>query len=169
MERVLFFSYVSSAFPALFHLTVRRIVIAAVFICCSSAITFAGHAEMVKDICRATLGSQPQYLTEANNLLFFNAYHKDYGSELWVSYGTCGETRLVKDIVPGQANSVTMPLATFNGLLYFAAKHSSQYLFDLWVTDGTEAGTRIFKQSDLVRIWTFGSKNMFRDALLHLL
>lgn len=107
-------------------------------------------------------GSFPDKLTStANGTLFFVASDPDHGRELWTSDGTESGTRIVKDIVPGggdvtQAgpfggdggaapNSADpMALTDLDGKLYFIA-NDVEHGSELWVTDGSEAGTRIVK------------------------
>jgi ELWxxDGT repeat protein len=71
-----------------------------------------------------------------------------HGSELWRTDGTRQGTTLVKDIAPGAANSqwgnfpVIQPVMAVAGdRLYFRASPDSKTR-QLWLTDGTEAGTQ---------------------------
>ena len=68
--------------------------------------------------------------------------------ELWVSDGTAAGTVRVKDIWPGTTNSgihsYNRKLVEMNGKLYFAA-NDGLHGIELWVTDGTEAGTQMVK------------------------
>ncbi|WP_434387971.1 ELWxxDGT repeat protein [Melittangium boletus] len=80
--------------------------------------------------------------------LFFNGADAASGRELWVTDGTAASTRLVKDVTPG---------ATGSGLANFAALGDTLLFFrsvpgpgdedpghyELWRSDGTEAGTRL--------------------------
>ena len=106
---------------------------------------------MVKDIEPAAnvgalfLSSMPTVL---DNKIYFKAKESVHGCELWVSDGTEAGTKLVKDINPGNANGFypgSSPVFTvMNGKLYFRgidALHGDE----LWVTDGTEAGTNLVK------------------------
>jgi ELWxxDGT repeat protein len=53
--------------------------------------------------------------------------------------------QLVKDIEVGSDNSLSSLVATeYNGKLLFAA-HTSTYGFELWISDGTNAGTKLVK------------------------
>jgi ELWxxDGT repeat protein len=52
-----------------------------------------------------TVGSFPSHLVEVNGRAFFAANDGLHGAELWVSDGTAGGTRLVKDIRPGAGSS----------------------------------------------------------------
>lgn len=55
--------------------------------------------------------------------------------------------QLVKDIAPGQADSMfhSAPLGYAGGLVYFAAEGDFSQEVELWCSDGTEAGTRLVK------------------------
>src|SRR3712207_7890067 len=48
-----------------------------------------------------------------------------FRSELWRSDGTTAGTQLLKDILPGQAESKPMELAVVNNTLYFSADDGS--------------------------------------------
>jgi ELWxxDGT repeat protein len=84
-------------------------------------------------------------LTPLGSKLFFVVGDLDHGRELWVSDGTTGGTRLVKDIVPGPEDSGPYNLKVVGRWLLFfryipetptAPAHS-----ELWRSDGSEAGT----------------------------
>ncbi|OJJ15659.1 hypothetical protein BKI52_37890 [marine bacterium AO1-C] len=104
--------------------------------------------QLVKDIASAPGGSsRPSELKVLNNLLVFVADDGIHGQELWVSDGTKTGTKLLKDITPGVNTDKQVKLAgssVFNGKLYFAANNGTNGL-ELWVTDGTEAGTQMLK------------------------
>ncbi len=72
-----------------------------------------------------------------------------HGQELWCSDGTAEGTYMVKDIHPsstnyGQSGSSPQRFTEFKGLLYFIADDGVHDM-ELWVTDGTEEGTHLFK------------------------
>jgi len=83
----------------------------------------------------------PGYFTTVGQNLFFVCPEDSTGQELWVSDGTPGGTRLVRDILPGPTPSLTRALTAFDGKLYFA---SSDYTTaqQLWISDGSESGTK---------------------------
>ncbi len=96
--------------------------------------------------------SFPQALINVNGTLFFTAVHPDTGRELWKSDGTPEGTVLVKDINPGTASAFFStpflasggPLLNVNGTVFFKARHPDTG-FELWKSDGTEAGTVLVK------------------------
>lgn len=86
-------------------------------------------------------------LSAVDGQAFFFVSDPVFGSEPWISDGTPEGTRLLKDIMPGSADSSPTPLfehtfVAFNGLVYFAANDGVSGL-ELWRTDGTEAGTEL--------------------------
>jgi ELWxxDGT repeat protein len=83
----------------------------------------------------------------AGNKVFFAVEDMEHGRELWssdgVSSGRAG-TRLVRDVEPGTSGSDPAGLAEFQGKLYFSA-FTAALGRELWVSDGTEAGTDLVK------------------------
>jgi ELWxxDGT repeat protein len=90
-------------------------------------------------------GSGVRNLKAVGTTLFFTADGGD-GRELWASDGTPAGTREVKDINPGANGSDPFALTAVGSLVYFEANPtrtasvSGQY--QLWVSDGTTAGTK---------------------------
>jgi ELWxxDGT repeat protein len=111
--------------------------------------TTAG-TQLVKDIRPGSSDSDPQDLTVFNGKLYFTA--KDgsaTGRELWVSDGTAAGTQLFKDIYRGapyvlEDDNDPTGLTVFNGRLFFSANDGINGR-ELWSTDGTAAGTQLFK------------------------
>lgn len=86
--------------------------------------------------------------TNLNGTLLFFANDGASGLELWKSDGTTAGTVRVKDINAGSAGSGTQlsppQVANIGGTLYFSARDSSTG-YELWKSDGTEAGTVLVK------------------------
>jgi ELWxxDGT repeat protein len=87
--------------------------------------------------------------TYANGLLFFGASMVSAaagsGYELWRSDGTDAGTFLVRDILPGSGNGLRNgTLVKVGDRVFFAATTQSGFspTYGLWVSDGTEMGTR---------------------------
>lgn len=105
---------------------------------------------LVKDIAPGVVGwnfprsSEPNYLTNANGTLFFNANDgTTNGQELWKSDGTEGGTTMVKNIATGTYESGNpRDLNVINNILYFVAD-DELHGAELWKSDGTEAGTNL--------------------------
>lgn len=117
---------------------------------------------LVKDILPGTFegyygtagrSSYPFELTRVGNLMFFSAAEDDNGRELWVTDGTEAGTHLVKDIFPGGGyvmygygpySSRPRGLIALGDKLYFFADDGVNGV-ELWVTNGTEAGTHMVR------------------------
>src|SRR5688500_2066854 len=103
--------------------------------------------ELVRDINADAehLGPRPSKLTVVGNTLYFVGNDHYHGYELWKTDGTAAGTALVKDLIPGPAVDTThtppRALTAFNGTLYFVARDSGFGNWQVWKTDGTEAGT----------------------------
>jgi ELWxxDGT repeat protein len=98
-------------------------------------------------------GFSPYGFTQLNGKLYFIVTDADHGSELWVSDGTSAGTTIVKDInpfdnksaFPSSPGSYTSNLLqVLGGKLYFIAD-DSLHGNELWVSDGTDAGTQMVK------------------------
>lgn len=103
---------------------------------------------IVKDINVGAGSSYADFLVVVNNLLFFAADNGTSGKELWKSDGTEAGTVLVKDINSGGAssnpNGYPKSFTVLNNNLYFNASVGING-FELWKSDGTEAGTVMVK------------------------
>lgn len=85
--------------------------------------------------------------TLLNDKLYFAASDSTHGEELWVTDGTVAGTQMVLDIFPGGWGGFygfdiagVNKFATLGGKLYFVA-NDSLHGSELWVSDGTAAGT----------------------------
>ncbi len=113
--------------------------------------TEAGTA-LVKDINPGPGSSNPQEFKVFNGKLYFQA---DNGvdtvrAELWVSDGTAAGTYMLKRINTNNfftLGSLPAEFTECNGKLYFRARDNGGGGTgdELWVTDGTEAGTHLVK------------------------
>lgn len=79
--------------------------------------------------------SYPVPAIVAGTKAYFTATDLEHGRELWVTDGTTAGTTLVKDLTGDSESSSPSSFVERNGLVYFTA------LDQLFVTDGTEAGT----------------------------
>jgi ELWxxDGT repeat protein len=115
----------------------------------------------VKSFYLGTGGPGPYGLTALNGVVYFGAQEDTLGTELWRSDGTEAGTYQVKDIYPGEEydysdedqqwqwtyfSSDPKWLTVLNGKLYFIANSSSGQE-ELWVSDGTGAGTSLVKNA----------------------
>lgn len=105
--------------------------------------------------------------TRFNGEFYFQANNGVNGFELWKSDGTQAGTRLVKDINPGSGSSFHYRFAEFvayNGALYFQA-NDGIHGFELWRTDGTEAGTVLVE--DIHTLSPAGNSNPGRFTVMN--
>jgi ELWxxDGT repeat protein len=113
---------------------------------------------LVKDINPDQMGCSnpvgfgiPSRLTVVGDLLFFTHYQPSTGQELWVSDGTEEGTYLVKDIDPvaracwDYVSEHQPKSLTAVGENLFFVYDSYEYGYELWKSDGTEAGTVLVK------------------------
>ena len=111
-----------------------------------------GGTNMVADILPGVAGSNPFFMTQLGSNFIFSAQGDTMnGRELWISDGTQAGTQVLKNIAPGTNSSngggVVAEYSGFtvmNGKAYFSATQPSTG-YELWVTDGTSAGTQIVK------------------------
>jgi ELWxxDGT repeat protein len=106
--------------------------------------------QIVKDI-NPIAGSLPSDITLVDDRVFFSADDGQHGRELWVSDGTEAGTHLVSDINPGPMRSSPVGLLVVGDRLFFTAIVPDDVPFtgttQLWMTDGTEAGTQLVWQA----------------------
>lgn len=116
-----------------------------------------GGTALLKDINKTATASASPDLSKVrqqiinNNQLLFSATTPQYGNELYVTDGTTGGTKLLKNIAPGAADGLGLngtPIGigpayftNFKSYSYFFAAKSDSIL-RVWRTDGTVAGTQ---------------------------
>jgi ELWxxDGT repeat protein len=109
---------------------------------------------LVKDLPDGSLFTFPENFVNASGRLFFGApaSESEIGTELWTSNGTEDGTILVREINPGPFGSLYDDLGPLpvNGSVFFtAADYVNSDLtgnWELWKSDGTEAGTVLVKE-----------------------
>ncbi|CAN5638031.1 hypothetical protein BH11PLA2_BH11PLA2_17890 [soil metagenome] len=107
----------------------------------------SGTPTLLKDVQPGGVGSLPGNTLVIGSKLFFTADDGTTGNELWVSDGTGPGTNLVLDIntenstVPG--NSSPAELTAVGSKVFFTALGSAASGRELWVSDGTAAGTKL--------------------------
>jgi ELWxxDGT repeat protein len=104
--------------------------------------------------------SDPYFITTINNKLFFSANDGTHGLELWVTDGSISGTQLVKDINLEIGNGMLQYGCLSSGPVYNNPKNygvlNGKLVFEgftdsteqLWISDGTNAGTTLLKQID---------------------
>jgi ELWxxDGT repeat protein len=105
---------------------------------------------LLKDIAPGTVSSDPSIFQKiGDNKVVFLANDVAHGKELWQTDGTPAGTSLLKDAnagtesacVPAPSSFVTLP--TSDNVFFFADKEELGPR-DLWQSDGTDAGTKLY-------------------------
>ncbi len=86
---------------------------------------------MISDINGDSTSSKPTYITEFNGKLYFSAYTKAQGFELWSYDLSSGQKSLVKDLYSGKMSSWPKALHAYGDYLYFSA-NDNQKGHELW-------------------------------------
>ena len=94
-----------------------------------AAIVFSGHT------------STPAEFTALRNKVYFAASVNDYLDALWETDGTPAGTKLVKNLGTDAGGFLISQMVKTNGLLYFTFISYTTGAFELWRSDGTDAGT----------------------------
>ena len=98
-----------------------------------------GSVSLFKDINPGTGNAFDENNTNflvSNGLLYFQADDGTNGTELWVSDGTSGNTKMLKNISAGNTSTNFSGFITLNNQLIFTVI-TTTYSLDLWKTDGT--------------------------------
>lgn len=112
--------------------------------------TVAGTRQLKDIYPGASAGSNPYNLVATKNHVYFFADDGVHGYELWRTDGTDTGTILVKDVFPGSISSLqniaqkTNMVASENKV-WFSAISDVVTGFELFVSDGTDTGTRLVK------------------------
>lgn len=94
--------------------------------------------------------TQRAQFTDLGKLTLFFAHSPATGTELWVTNGSAGGTRMLKDIYPGVKSGITVGLLTDKKMaqlgsnVYFLAD-DGVHGEELWISNGTPAGTKMVK------------------------
>ncbi|SHK44196.1 ELWxxDGT repeat protein [Epilithonimonas mollis] len=124
-------------------------------------VTDGTETKLVKDINPGENGSDISNFKVLNGKLIFTATDEANGNELWISDGTEAGTTLLKDMYPGSGGSYAFEFVEFNNALYFRSE-DGVHGTELWKTDGTTAGTAMV--TDL-RPGEFGSNPSYFTVL----
>ncbi|MCC6746792.1 MAG: hypothetical protein IT371_03980 [Deltaproteobacteria bacterium] len=104
----------------------------------------AAGTVMLKDMVPGIVGSSPNYLVALGGTVYFSAEDGVNGPELWKTSGTPETTVMVKNIngVVGSPNGAAGLTATTSGGRYFFSQRGRAGApAELWVSDGSGAGT----------------------------
>jgi ELWxxDGT repeat protein len=108
---------------------------------------------LVKDILPGADSSNVNNMTAAGEKLFFTANDGSHGNELWVSDGTQGGTHLVEDLI----TTVQTPtpyfsiIAPYGNRVIFTIYNPDLSQTDLWISDGTPAGTQYIRGFNFIQ------------------
>lgn len=105
------------------------------------------RAFLLRDIDPGAASSEPRDLVGLGKRVYFSADDGVHGREVWMTDGTADGTRMLADIrpgTPGTPGSSPMSLTVADGKLFFQAD-DGQHGTELWVSDGTAAGTHMVK------------------------
>jgi ELWxxDGT repeat protein len=134
--------------------------------------------QLVKDI-HNTDENYPHGFTAFGDKLLFMASDSAYGYEPWITDGTEAGTFMIKDINPGENDGLSTFFIYVNeyGTDYFLPLPDGKMIFpaddglhgsEMWITDGTEAGTHLIKDinpgpisSNIYRIFVFNDRIYF--------
>lgn len=95
------------------------------------------------DIDPGADSSSPWHFTNYNGNMYFCAFTKAYGAELWM-IDKNGSTQMLTNINNGNNSGAPEILGEINGKLILAATDSAHGI-ELWITDGSAAGTKLLK------------------------
>lgn len=130
---------------------------------------------LIKDIYPGASSGSPLNFAAVGGTLFFSGFDgtatTGTGRELWKSDGTAAGTVLVKDIWVGTSSSSPANLVALGTSVYFSASDGTTAPgtgTELWVSDGTAAGTTQVKDinvgtlsSSPSQLRVFGGKLLF--------
>lgn len=114
----------------------------------------AEGTHMVKDINPGLATSDIQWITRFNDKVIFTATDGENGYEPWISDGTEEGTYMLKDIHELESsNAVGYCQLDESHVIFYAMDFDSEMAIDggmkyLWITDGTEDGTKLVKTVD---------------------
>lgn len=113
--------------------------------------------KMVKDINPGLATSDIQWITRFNDKVVFTATDGENGYEPWISDGTEAGTHMLKDVHELESsNAKGYCQLNETQMIFYAMDFESEMAVEgtkmqyLWITDGTEDGTRMIKEVDCI-------------------
>lgn len=121
----------------------KNLLVAVFLLAFFNPLSNAQNIEEVKDInTSGNLSSYPFDFTLAAGKLFFIATVNSGSQSVWITKGTAASTKMVSPAT-GPLNSIG-DIAAYNNNIYFSY-NDGVHGYELWVSDGTAAGTVLFK------------------------
>ncbi|NOK38759.1 HYR domain-containing protein, partial [Corallococcus exercitus] len=105
--------------------------------------TAAGTRSVQEELLPPDTHVDPASLRATPHRLFFTASSPGMGRELWTSDGTREGTHVTRELNPGRLDGVgyQAPVFVIGESVLFSSAGMGETEFDLWKSDGTEAGT----------------------------
>lgn len=119
--------------------------------------------QLLKDIEPGMIGSSPVLvngITTANKY-FFTCFTSDHGFEIWETDGTAAGTKLFRDVEPGPGDALPILMPSYDNMYanpnYQPLFQGNKFFFsaftmdkgrELYISDGTAAGTSLVKNLD---------------------
>ncbi|MDD7915234.1 T9SS type A sorting domain-containing protein [Polaribacter ponticola] len=126
------------------------------------AITYSGTIQQVFDVNSGTASSYPSALTDVNGKLYFVANNGINGKELWKANGV-SSAQMVKDIVSGSGSVQITNIGSIGDFVFFNAPqdptNNPLYDYELWMSDGSDEGTKMFQDINPSQIQYRGGSN----------
>lgn len=101
-------------------------------------------AKRIANLEPGTYGSNITEMVSCGDLIFFAAYEKEFGRELWKSNGTPEGTQRITDLCDKGCSPRIQNLTAVGNKLFFTASYAA-FGIELWVSDGTPEGTKMLK------------------------
>lgn len=130
----------------------------------------AAGTRMVADLTPGTKGTfdgRHPSITTVGNRAYFIAADDEHGTELWITDGTEGGTKLFADLTPGAGSSYLNSLRAVDGKLYFTAYVGSPAVIRVFVTDGGTPrvlGNELWPTVSAATFWPIAGKLYFPGA-----
>ena len=126
------------------------------------AITYSATIQQVFDINPGSESSSPSSLTDVDGQLYFVANNGTNGKELWKANGV-SSAEMVKDIIPGSGSVQITNIGGLGDYVFFNAPedpvNDPNYNYELWISDGTEDGTKLFQDINPSTEQYYGGSN----------
>ena len=103
----------------------------------------ANGTVQLKDINPGTGSSGITSIRRMSNNIYFNANNGSTGTALWRSSGAIEGTVMVKDLTSGNAEFRIDDMTLLNNHIYWVVEVDLFHEYEVWVSDGTAAGTRL--------------------------